>query len=125
MRVAMSSLLIAVVFTSVATAQTDWTAVQGLRSGTYVRVQADRNMPSPTGTLESADDRQITVLDSGERVIVPRFAVRLIEWTAEQPHAVARRTFIGFLWGALAGVVPGIGAGMQEGTKALPRAMLV
>ena len=78
----------------------DWTAVQKLVPGTHVRVSAGSRRL--TGTLQSATDTTLTVLNQFRDVArIDRGEVDLVEEIFGNPHPKRHAAIKGALWSAL------------------------
>jgi len=104
-------------------AQTDWMKVVQLPAQTPVRLQGDGGHARIEGLLQSVNDDEIVLSRDGRSIAIERRVVRRVD-RVEPPdrQAGARR---GFWIGLAVGVLGGFGAGMEEGTKAIPIAMAV
>lgn len=104
--------------------QNQWDAVENLPVGTVIRLEGDGGHRKVEAEVRSVADDVIVVDEGGRAVTIPRQIIRKIE---RRGATVDRRGRAkrGFWIGLGVGVLGGLSASIDLGTRALPTALAI
>ena len=124
MRAVTWSLVVWLLLSTFAQAQSDWEAVKKLAPDATLRIKGVSGPRQVRGRFQSVDDVQLTVIANGKPLVLSRPAIRQIDLATGRRH-LKKSTLVGLGIGTALGAVLGWVAGAEIDDRARTQDVLI